>query len=273
MDFLEKLKTVQRRNNSLLSIGLDTDIRKIPPSLRTHKDPQGEFNRRIIEATEDLVCAYKLNIAFYESSGERMWRTIHGTLSHIAPGIITIGDGKRGDIGSSSEHQARSLCGDFRFTASTVNPYMGKDSVEPFIARAEQGAFILALTSNKGSEDFQYLRVSGRPLYEHVVAKALKWNAKKNIGLVVGATHPGELGRIRSMAPELPILIPGIGAQQGDLEASVRYGCDNEGLLAVINVGRSIIYASRGEDFAEKAREAALEFRDRMNVFRKKYFG
>lgn len=272
MNFLQKIKTAQRRNNSLLSIGLDTDIAKIPPSLRKHEDPQGEFNRRIIEATKDLVCAYKLNIAFYESSGEHMWHTIHSTLSHIPAGIITIGDGKRGDIASSSVHQARLLCEDFRFTASTVNPYMGKDSVEPFMAREEQGAFILALTSNKGSEDFQYLKVSGRPLYEHVVAKALKWNGKKNIGLVVGATHPGELKRIRLMAPGVPILIPGVGAQHGDLESSVRYGCDSEGLLAIINVGRSIIYASRGEDFAERAREAALEYNEKMNGFRRKYF-
>ena len=272
MNFIQTLRMVQRRNSSLLSIGLDTDIGKLPGSLRSHEDPQGEFNRRIIEATKDLVCAYKLNIAFYESAGERMWRTVHRTLSSIPDGIVTIGDGKRGDIASSSEHQARYLLEDFKFTASTVNPYMGRDSVEPFIARAEQGAFILALTSNKGSEDFQYLVSSGRPLYEHVVAKVLKWNTKKNIGLVVGATHPGELKRIRSMAPELPILIPGVGAQSGDLEAAVRYGCDREGFLAVINVGRSIIHASTGEDFAEKAREAAVEFRDRMNAYREKYF-
>ena len=272
MVFTANLKRIQRKSNSLLCIGLDTDISKIPKSLRKHKDPQYEFNRRIIGATKDLVCAYKLNIAFYESTGPRMWQTVHRTLECIPSGIITIGDGKRGDIASSSQQQAHLLCKDWKFSASTVNPYMGRDSIEPFMAKEDQGVFILALTSNKGSKDFQYLNVAGRPLYEHVVAKAKKWNTKKNIGLVVGATHPAELKRIRSMVPEMPILIPGIGAQKGDLEAAVRYGCDDDGELAVINIGRSILYASAGDDFDEKAREAALRFRNEMNAFREKCF-
>jgi orotidine-5'-phosphate decarboxylase len=272
MNFIEKLKHIQRKNNSLLCIGLDTDVTQVPESLYRWGDPQFEFNRRIIDATKDLVCAYKLNIAFYESVGEHGWYTVHQTLARIPEEIVTIGDGKRGDIANSSERQAHLLCNDWEFSATTVNPYMGKDSVEPFIKRKDQCAFILAVTSNKGSKDFQHLKVKGKPLYEHVVAAAKKWNTKKNIGLVVGATRPAELKRVRSLAPNMPILIPGVGAQKGDLETTVRNGCDKNGELAVINVGRSIIYASNGDNFAEKAREAALKFRDQINRYREKYF-
>ena len=273
MNFIQKLRHIQRKNNSLLCIGLDTDVAKVPEFLYAYGDPQYEFNRRIIDATKDLVCAYKLNIAFYESVGEHGWYTVHQTLARISEEIVTIGDGKRGDIPSSSERQALLMCEDWEFSGTTVNPYMGKDSIEPFIKRRDQCAFVLAVTSNKGARDFQYLKVNGKPLYERVVANAKKWNAKKNIGLVVGATRPAELRRIRSLAPGMPILIPGVGAQRGDLEAAVRYGCDKHGELALINVGRSIIYASGGNDFAEEAREAALKIRNQINTYRKKYFG
>jgi orotidine-5'-phosphate decarboxylase len=214
------------------------------------------------------VCAYKLNIAFYESAGERGYRNVHRTLALIPKRIVTIGDGKRGDIGSTADHQAMLLCDDWKFDASTVSPYMGKDSVSPFIRRPEQGAFILAVTSNDGSKDFQHLRSGGRPLYEHVALKAKKWNTLKNIGLVVGATRPAELKRIRALVPEMPLLIPGIGAQKGDLRSTIRYGCDARGELAVINVGRSILFASEGKDFAERAREAASAVREEMNAIR-----
>jgi orotidine 5'-phosphate decarboxylase subfamily 2 len=270
MNFIEKLQRIQRKNNSLLCIGLDTAA--VPESLYRWGDPQYEFNRRIIDATKDLVCAYKLNISFYESVGEHGWYTVHQTLARIPEEIVTIGDGKRGDIASSAEHQAHLLCEDWEFAASTVNPYMGRDSVEPFLRRKDQCAFVLAVTSNKGSNDFQHLKVKGRPLYEHVVAAAKKWNTKKNVGLVVGATRPADLKRVRTLAPSMPILIPGIGAQKGNLEATVRYGCDKRGELAVINIGRSIIYASKEDDYAERAREAAIKYRDQINLFRAKYF-
>ena len=272
MNFIQKLRHIQRKNSSLLCIGLDTDVTKIPESLFKWEDPQYEFNRRIIDATKDIVCAYKLNIAFYESVGEHGWYTVHHTLARIPEEIITIGDAKRGDIASSSERYAHLLCADWEFTATTVNPYMGKDSIEPFIKRTDQCAFVLAVTSNKGAKDFQYLNVRGKPLYEHVVNAAKKWNTKKNIGLVVGATRPAELKRIRSIAKEMPILIPGVGAQKGDLEATVKYGCDKHGELAVINIGRSIIYASGGDDFAEKARAMALKYRNQINQYRDRYF-
>jgi orotidine-5'-phosphate decarboxylase len=270
--FLKKLKDISRKNNSLLCIGLDVDPLQVPESLYRWGDPQFEFNRAIIDATKDLVCAYKLNISFYESVGEHGWYTVHQTLARIPEEIVTIGDGKRGDIANSSERQAHLICNDWEFGASTVNPYMGYDSVEPFLRRKDQCAFVLAVTSNPGAKDFQYLKAGGKPLYEHVVAKARKWNTKKNVGLVVGATRPAEMKRIRKLAPELPFLIPGIGKQKGDLEAAVRYGCDKRGELAVVNIGRSIIYASTGDDFAEKARAVALKYRDEMNRYREKYF-
>jgi orotidine-5'-phosphate decarboxylase len=272
MNFIHKLRNVQRKNNSLLCIGLDTDISKIPPHLRKSSNPQLAFNRQIIEATKDIVCAYKLNLAFYESAGKKYWEIIHKTLEAIPKEIITICDGKRGDIGNTAEQYARQIFNDWNFDSATVNPYMGKDSVEPFIRDKTKCAFILALTSNDGSRDFQYLNVKGRPLYEHVVASALKWNKKKNIGLVVGATHPTELKRIRAMVPEMPLLIPGIGTQQGDLENTLRYGCDASGKLAIINISRGIIYASSEKDFAEQARNTAIKYRDAINLQRNKFY-
>jgi orotidine-5'-phosphate decarboxylase len=262
LTFTRRLQTAQRRSESLLCIGLDTDLAKIPHHLRRSRSAFEDFNRRIIDATHDLVCAYKLNLAFYEALGERSWRALRRTLAAIPPEVITIGDAKRGDIGNSAAMYARVLLEDLRFAATTVSPYMGDDAVAPFIARREQGAFILALTSNPGAHTFQYLPVRRRPLYEHVVAKAMSWNTLHNCGLVVGATHPRELRRIRSMAPGMPILIPGVGTQGGDLESSVRYGCDGHGELAVINVGRRVLYASGGKDFASRARVETLALRD-----------
>jgi orotidine-5'-phosphate decarboxylase len=273
MDFIDKLRAAQRKNNSLLCVGLDTELSKVPKSLLKYDDPIHEFNRRVVGATKDIVCAFKLNISFYEASGEKGWGTVHRTLAEIPGDVVTIGDGKRGDIQTSAEKQAVLLCDDWKFGASTVNPYMGYDAVEPFIRRREQGAFILAVTSNKGSKDFQHLKVQGKPLYEYVIRAAKKWNSNDNIGLVVGATRPAELKRARSIVPKMPFLIPGIGAQKGDLRSTVRYGCDNEGELAVINVGRGVIYASNGEDFAEKARAAALRYRDEINEYRDAFFG
>ena len=268
MNFSQRLRRIQRKHKSLLCIGLDTDINKLPEFLFAFGDPVYEFNRRIIDATKDLVCAYKINLAFYEVTGEHGWYTVHQTLARIPEEIVTIGDAKRGDIGNSSALYAKLIVDDYEFAACTVNPYMGEDSVKPFLKNAHQGAFLLALTSNPGAKDFQYLKAGGKPLYEHVVARAKKWNMKKNCGLVVGATRPKELQRIRKLAPDLPILIPGVGAQGGDLKSAVRYGCDRHGELAIINASRSIIYASGGEDFAEAARAAALSMRDQINAHR-----
>jgi orotidine-5'-phosphate decarboxylase len=272
MVFDQQLRSIQRKNNSLLCIGLDSDIRQIPKSLLRYADPITEFNRRIIEATKDLVCAYKLNLAFYEVLGERGWHIVHETLARIPKTIITIGDGKRGDIGNSVERYARLIFEDYKFDAATVNPYMGEDSVMPFLKRKEQCAFILTVTSNKGAKDFQFLKVNGRPLYEKVLQKIHQWNTKKNCGVVAGTTHPGVLKRLRELAPTLPFLLPGIGAQQGDLELAVRHGCDTHGGLAIISSSRSILYASHDENFPDAARAAALTLRDTINQYREKYF-
>ncbi|MBI4534721.1 MAG: orotidine-5'-phosphate decarboxylase [Ignavibacteriae bacterium] len=272
MSFYQKLRSIQRKNNSLLCVGLDPDIKKIPKFLLQHGNPVFEFNKRIIDATRDLVCAYKINLAFYEALGASGWYTIHQTLAAIPKGIITIGDGKRGDIGNSSELYAQALMDDHGFTASTVNPYMGHDSVSPFMKSKQHGVFVLVLTSNSGAKDMQYLKVGSRPLYEHVAAKVRKWNVNLNCGLVVGATRPKDLARVRTLAPEMPLLIPGIGAQGGDLQAAVRYGCDKRSEMAIINASRSIIYASRGEDFASAARTAAVTLRDEINEYRKTFF-
>jgi orotidine-5'-phosphate decarboxylase len=272
MTFYEKLRSIQHSGNSLLCVGLDSDISKIPKHLLQFENPILEFNKRIIEATKDLVCAYKLNLAFYEALGERGWSTIKNTLAAIPSDIVTIGDAKRGDIGNTAEMYAKSLYDDFGFNASTVNPYMGFDSVEPFIRNAEHGAFILALTSNAGAKDFEYLKSKEKLLYEHVIAKVKKWNVNNNCGLVVGATRPREMQRVRKLVPNMPLLIPGVGAQGGELVAAVRYGCDKNGEVAVINSSRGIIYASGGEDFADAARTAAMKLRGEMNAIRTKYF-
>jgi len=259
MTFTQRLLEIQTKQNSLICIGLDVDKDKIPKHLLSASDPILEFNRRIIEATNDLVCAYKPNLAFYEAMGEVGMYALRETLKLIPKTIITIGDGKRGDIGNTAERYATSLYNDYGFDSVTVNPYMGYDSVEPFLRNKEKGVFLLALTSNPGSKDFQRLKVGTKPFYEKVVLSAKKWNTQNNIGLVVGATHPKELQHIRKIVPDMPILIPGIGKQGGDLKSSILYGCSKNGKLAVINVSRSIIYASPEKDFAEAARKAVLK--------------
>lgn len=272
MTFLDKLRLAQQSNNSLLCIGLDTDISRLPELLRGHNRPQSEFNRRIIEATKDLVCAYKINSAFYEAEGDAGWRALGETLHCIPPTIISIGDMKRGDIGNSSERYATAFLQKLKFDAVTLSPYMGKDSLDPFLQSAEQCAFILAVTSNPGARDFQHLKVGKKNLYEKVVETAMKWNAKENVGFVVGATRPNELKMVRKRAPSVPLLIPGVGSQGGSIEMAVRYGCDRNGFMAIINASRSILYASSGENFADAAREEAIKLREEINAWRGKFF-
>lgn len=268
MAFTQQLQEIQSKQNSLLCIGLDVDLEKIPEHLKSLSNPVLEFNRQIIEATCDLVCAYKPNLAFYEAMGERGLSALRETLKLIPESVLTIGDGKRGDIGNTAERYAKSLFGDFGFDSVTVSPYMGFDSVEPFLKNSEKGVFLLALTSNPGSKDFQRLKISGKPMYEKVVRAAKKWNTNQNIGLVVGATHPRELKMIRKIVPEMPLLIPGVGNQGGDLKSAVRDGCDKNGQLTIINASRSIIYASSGKDFAEAARAEAKRMVEEMRTYR-----
>lgn len=264
MKFLDKLDGAIGKNRSLVCVGLDPDPGLMPPGVSVF-----DFNREIIAATSDLVCAYKLNLAFYEALGEEGLDALRRSVKLIPANVLSIGDGKRGDIGNTARAYARAIFEVLGFDAATVSPYLGGDSVEPFTRYEEKGSFILCRTSNPGALDFQSLKCeAGAALYQAVAAKASQWNTKGNIGLVVGATYPDELKIIRESHPEMPLLIPGIGAQQGDLALAVRYGTDKNGGRALINSSRQIIYASRGEDFAAAARRAAAELRERINSFR-----
>jgi orotidine-5'-phosphate decarboxylase len=229
-----------------------------------------QFNKAIIEATSDLVCAYKPNLAFYEALGTRGLTILEKTVKYIPGDIPVIADAKRGDIGNTAKAYAKALFSMLGFDAATVNPYLGFDSLEPFINDQDKGVFILCRTSNKGAADFQDLSTDGLPLYEAVARKAREWNTQDNIGLVVGATYPEELKKVRSICPEMPLLIPGIGAQGGDLASAVGCGVDARGEKAIINVSRQILYASKEKDFARAARNVAEKIRNQINDYRHK---
>ncbi|HEY7347405.1 MAG TPA: orotidine-5'-phosphate decarboxylase [Ktedonobacterales bacterium] len=274
MTFLEKLLAASRRNNSLICIGLDPEHTRLPAHLRNQPDPILAFHQAIIEATADLVCAYKPNLAFYEALGPTGLTILQETLRLIPGHIPTIGDAKRGDTENTSRQYARALFETYGFDAITVNPYLGSDSLQPFLEYREKGVLILCRTSNPGARNFQDMLVSQEqeqpaPLYEYVARQVLKWNTAGNAGLVVGATYPEELQRIRQIAPDLPILIPGVGAQGGDLASAARDGTDAAGERAIISVSRAIIYASNGRDFAESAAQAARALRDSANQARR----
>jgi orotidine-5'-phosphate decarboxylase len=264
MKFTDKLLNTSRKNKSWLCIGLDPD-----PELMPRVDVL-QFNKAIIEATSDLVCAYKPNLAFYEALGTEGLAILEKTIKYIPGDIPVIGDAKRGDIGNTAKAYARALFSILGFDAATVNPYLGFDSIEPFISYQDKGVFILCRTSNRGAADFQSLYTNGLPLYEAVARKAKEWNIHGNIGLVVGATYPEELERIRSICPEMPLLIPGIGAQGGDLASAVGYGVDAQGEKAIINVSRQILYASKEKDFARAARNVAEGICNQINDHRNK---
>ncbi len=271
--FEEKLLDVSRRHASLVCVGLDIDPHRLPPHLGTEPKALLDFNRSIIEATADLVCAYKPNLAFYEALGLEGWGLLRATLAAIPRDIPVIADAKREDIGSTAAAYAHSVFNGFGFDAVTVSPYLGEDAVRPFLEWEDKGIFVLCKTSNPGSAEFQDLQVMApdgttRRLYEVVAGRVLDWNRHGNCGLVVGATYPDQLHAIRQMAPDLPFLIPGIGAQAGDLESTVRYGVDERGQRAIINSARGIIYASAGRDFAQAARRAAKDLRDAINRVR-----
>jgi orotidine-5'-phosphate decarboxylase len=270
MKFVEKLLNISRKNDSLVCVGLDTDLEKMPKHLLGEEDPQFPFNQRIIDRTSDLVCAYKPNMAFYEAQGSKGWDALKKTCEYIPRDIPIIIDAKRGDIGNTARMYAKAIFERLTADALTVNAYMGKDAVLPFLEYDGKCAFVLCLTSNRGAKDFQFSAVDGKPLYEIVAEKVVSWNDGDNCGLVVGATYPEQLRRIREIAPSLPILIPGIGAQAGDIESTVRFGTDKNGELAIINSSRAILYASAEEDFAEVARNEALRLRDSINSYRKK---
>jgi orotidine-5'-phosphate decarboxylase len=257
---------------SFLCIGLDVDLNKIPPHLLALEDPIFEFNKAIIDATHDLAVSYKPNTAFYEAYGIKGWMSLQKTINYINekhPEIFTIADAKRGDIGNTSSMYAKAFFEDLNFDSVTVAPYMGKDSVEPFLAFENKHTIMLALTSNEGAFDFQTLKVpevsGGRELYKQVLETSKTWKNSENLMYVVGATKAEYFTEIRKIVPDSFLLVPGVGAQGGSLSEVCKYGMNaNVGLL--INSSRAIIYASNGTDFAEKARAEALKMQEEMAV-------
>lgn len=270
MQFSERLDRVIAARQSLLCVGLDPVLEKIPSHLGRGPEAIFAFNRAIIDATAPFAAAFKVNTAFYEAYGLEGWRALEETFRYLPDDVVKIADAKRGDIGNTAAMYAAALFDGLGADAVTVNPLLGGDSVQPFLEREERGVFFLCVTSNPGSRDFQQLRtVSGGALFEVIAQKVLEWNQRGNCGLVVGATQPEQLALVRAAAPGLPLLIPGIGAQGGDLENSVRFGIDSRGRGAIYNSSRAILFASAGDDFAEAAARAARATRDALNDARK----
>ncbi len=270
MNFMQALHRRWSDANSLVCVGLDPEPAKFPAHLRDQPDAVFEFNRAIIDATADLVCCFKPQIAHFaalraEDALERLIAHIHA--AH--PDVPVILDSKRGDIGSTAANYAIEAFDRYRADAVTVNPYLGRDSVQPFLDRADKGVIILCRTSNPGAGDLQDLVVDGQPLYQHVAAKvAREWNGNGNCALVVGATWPAQLREVRNLVGDLPFLVPGVGAQGGDVEAIIGQGKTTVGTGLVISSSRAILYAGNDADFAEAARQATLALRDQINRYR-----
>jgi len=267
MSFMQTLEQAWQRNASLVCIGLDPEPSRLPAHLRNRADALFEFCRAIVDATADQVCCFKPQFAHF--AAQRAEDALERLIAHIHrnhPGIPVILDAKRGDIGSTASFYASEAFDRYGADAVTVNPYLGYDALEPFLRRADKGVVILCRTSNPGARDLQDLDVGGRTLYQHVAQKAAsEWNANGNCLLVVGATYPQELADVRTLVGDMPLLVPGVGAQGGDVEAVVRGGCTGRGTGLIISSSRAILYAGDGEDFAEAARAAAVSLRSEIN--------
>lgn len=272
----EQLISQIKAKKSFLCVGLDVDLDKIPAHLLETEDPIFEFNKAIIDATHDVTVAYKPNTAFYEAYGLKGWKSLAKTIDYLNenyPEIFTIADAKRGDIGNTSTRYAEAFFNDMKFDSVTVAPYMGSDSVEPFLAFENKFTIMLALTSNKGGLDFQLLKdQDGVTLYENVLKTSLEWKNNENLMYVVGATRPEYFQKIRNIVPDHFLLVPGVGAQGGDLQGVCQFGLNSDvGLL--VNSSRGIIYASSQKDFAQKARLKAVELQQEMlGILEKKGF-
>ena len=255
-----------RTKKSYLCVGLDSDITKIPAHLLQKEDPVFEFNKAIIDATKDVCVSYKINTAFYESNGLQGWQSMEKTLNYIPKDIFTIADAKRGDIGNTSTQYAKAFFNAMHFDSITVAPYMGKDSVKPFLDFENKWTIVLGLTSNEGAFDFQYLKNENQELFKHVIQKVASWGTDENLMFVIGATKTAQLKEVREIIPNHFLLVPGVGAQGGSLEEVSKIGMNADvGLL--VNASRQIIFASNGEDFAEKARGESLKLQAEMALY------
>ena len=270
MHFMQSLQSAWTRNNSLVCVGLDPEPAKFPAHLKDRNDAVFDFCAAIADATADLVCCYKPQIAHFAAL--RAEDTLERLIAHIHarhPGVPVILDAKRGDIGSTAQHYVTEAFERFKADAVTLNPYMGRDSAQPFLDRADKGVILLCHTSNPGAADLQDLDVGGKPLYQHVARLiAQEWNTNGNCALVTGATYPEQLAEVRALIGDIPLLVPGIGAQGGDVQAVVRNGRTAGGTGLMINSSRAILYAGNGEDFADAARKATLDLRDSINHYR-----
>jgi orotidine-5'-phosphate decarboxylase len=275
-EFVARLEQLWQRGN-FVCVGLDSDYSQIPISVKggvSVEDAMTRFNQEIVDATHDVVCAYKPNIAFYEAQGDEGLRALARTIRHIKesyPDVPVILDAKRADIGSTNNGYVQAVFDRLGADAITVHPYLGKEALKPFLDRKDKGIIVLARTSNPGAGEFQDLQVgeSKEPLYQIIARQvAESWNANGNCGIVAGATYPGELAEVRRIVGDLPILIPGIGAQGGEVEATVNAGKDSRTWGMIINSSRGIIFASKGEDFAQAARQATKKLRGEINQYR-----
>jgi orotidine-5'-phosphate decarboxylase len=261
-----ELVSIIRQKKSVLCVGLDTDLTKIPSHLLNEPDPALAFNKAIIDATKDFTVCYKINTAFYEAQGIDGWKTMKETLEYIPKDIFTIADAKRGDIGNTSEQYAKTFFHTYPFDSVTVAPYMGKDSVGPFLQFENKWAIVLGLTSNPGSADFELQQCGEELLYEKVLKTVSSWGSPENLMFVIGATRKEQLKHVREMLPDHFFLIPGVGAQGGDVPTVCGNTLNKDGGI-LINVSRAVIYASTGKDFAEAAHKAAKEYQEQMAVY------
>lgn len=269
---MNRLQLVQqiKEKQSYLCVGLDTDLTKIPKHLQPAPDAVFQFNKAIIDATKEYCVAYKINTAFYEAQGLKGWEAMEQTVNYIPSSHLKIADAKRGDIGNTSSQYAKAFFETLSFDAITVAPYMGEDSVRPFLEYENKWAIVLGLTSNKGANDFELQKTGEEYLYEKVLRTVAQWGTPDNLMFVAGATQASELANIRKIIPGYFLLVPGVGAQGGSLEDVSKFGINKDcGLL--VNASRAIIYASREEDFAEVAKTVAQQYRDEMCVYLNEY--
>jgi orotidine-5'-phosphate decarboxylase len=272
MTATEKLAARIAKTNSLLCVGLDSDFDKLPAAVKSEEFPQFAFNKAIIDATHDYVCAYKPNVAFYEARGEQGIHELHMTVEYLQksyPDIFTICDAKRADIGSTNEGYVKSIFDVLGFDSITLHPYLGSEALQPFLQRADKVSIILCRTSNPGSGELQDFVSDGKPLWEKIAENvSQKWNEHNNCMLVVGATYPEEMAKIRAVVGDMTFLVPGIGAQGGDLEKTMKAGLNSQKMGMMINSSRGIIFASKEADFAERAGVEAKKLMEQINLYR-----